>query len=415
MFVYCHTTKNIMKKQMSNFIKDILPTYLLYVVLIANFALYLHIRILNYGDTKYVLRSKIFETVIIVAFTFLLIWAAEVLFCESFVNTECLTVCSAILSGTVMLDMVNGECIVGFLTGNRLSWEVMMLFVFPVFLAQLVKISKEDDSTVNKGMGAALVFLWTCILFSISKDLPIAYLVSVVVTNSILVNIVIQHFNNKKTNVKRSLRWGIVYTAFCIGYLFSQKEPYETVRRFLYDQPGWAEYKNSVHLLFQNAKFFGKAFREEIPEGITTLLNSSNPVHTIISNYGFIALILYIFTLTYLVLFFAKVLKNMNTDSSMYYIYVYAFINLVTRVIFGILHSFGGYIQIDLPFVGMIGRKIDWICIAILLVAFDTYQEQMGKKTLFSRIENKILNMLVEHLELEQENLAEEKDEIYNE
>ena len=294
--------------------------------------------------------------------------------------------------------MANSEWISSFFACNRLAWE-LMIFTFPILLSQVINACKENDE--NKILGAGLIFLCTSILFITTKQLPIAYLISSMLTNSILVNMAIWRYsnNNSKWN-KCTISWGIGYVFLCIAYLLANKEANENIMTYLYGASGWDAYREKVALLFQTVKLFGRAFPEDVPEVISELLfNSVNPVHTIIFNYGLGALALYIIVLACMLVLLGGILKYLNANGALYYVYVLAYVNILVRVMFGILYSCGvSPFQIELPCMGNIGAKIDWACIGILLLAFAKYKEQIGKETLFSKVENKILNIMVKHL-----------------
>lgn len=400
-----------MKYKMIDSMKPTIYTCFLFAALIANFFLYLYIHFLNFGETKYALRIKFVDTIIILVASCLVMWLAEVLLCEFYVNIKYLIAYSVVISGIVILDMANSECISGFFASNRLTWE-LMIFIFPILLSQVINAYKENDE--NKILGAGLIFLWTSILSITTKQLPIAYLINLMLTNSILVIVAIWRYNNNnsKLNIKYSIGCVIAHVFLCIACLLANKEANENIMTYLYGTSGWEEYREKVVLLFQNVKLFGRAFPKDVPEVINELLfNSVNPVHTIILNYGLGAFALYIIVwVCMLVLLGGIILKYLNANGALYYVYVLAYVNILVRVMFGILYSCGvSPFQIELPCMGNIGSKIDWACIGTLLLAFSKYKEQIGNETLFSKVENRILNIMVKHLA--EESIEEQEED----
>lgn len=286
------------------------------------------------------------------------------------------------------------------LSEHPMFWELLLVFgMAPVmsylyaYLNRYKKIEVEEVTFVTVSL-----MLINVIQEVLTKDLPLVYLIYMYLVNCVMLAAFL--FNvcpraGKKGN--RFVIW-LLYVAWCCVDIACKYDYVDGILGFLYNESGWYSYKKEVTFLFANVKKIGPAFEGIASIGESLLRGNLDPVHTLAYYYGLVPLFLYLLALLIVFAFitwmFVKSRKNINH----HFLCVVAYVNLASRIILGLLLSFGVLsIRMGLPFRNI----LDWVSVGVLLAAHDTYSED-GKRGFFrSVLYGWFVNVLIKFLFIE--------------
>lgn len=259
-----------------------------------------------------------------------------------------------IILGICLWDSVNGSCIQSMLEKNKWLVDSFAVVFFPTMIVQGLKILKKEFSVENNLLIALVILCWGIIGFVMIYELPIDYVIYLVLLNMVVVTAAIVGFNYKKIQNKNKVAVIAIYAMILFGLILLGYNK-EIVPDFMSDN-----FRDSIWNPIYSCTYYGGV-------GLTT---------------GY--LIVLLSTMVILSFFMGGKLYRQDLKPH-FLIYLASYMNLLFKSIFGVLYSFGlQCYEISPPFIGEDLDRIivDVGCVGILLVSH--FENNYIRKTLWN-------------------------------
>lgn len=400
---------NLLRKMKAN-----PPILLFYLCMVLCWSAMVVAEVLNHGKRaeSFVIKLIIF-VVVMVAVRFLTAYVMSLGEWEIEHGVEFLMLI-LVIAGIVLADYATGKGIPYFFELNRNVWELVVVFsTIPIvsylysYLNRYRKIGLEEAAFVTVPLMVINV-----IQVVLTMELPLVYLIYMHMVDCVMLAAFLFRVCPRVAKKGNRLVVWLMYVAWCCVHVACKYDYSVGIMNFFYDGHGWYAYKENVFRLFANAKKFGPAFEGISSIGVSLLRKNANPVHTLTYYYGLVPMALYLLALLVVFVFITWLFVKSRKNTHYHFLCVVAYVNLASRIILGLLFSFGVFsIQMGLPFRNI----LDWVSVGMLLVAYDTWSE--GKKRGFFRtvIHSWYMEYLLELIfEEDVEDDEEEYDEEYD-
>ena len=375
-----------------------------------NFLLYLVIRDLNYGDSI----PEIFLTrglPILAAGLLLPVLVRFIYYLleDSVPDIKALMMWVLLLVAVVILDQKYWDVIPDIFSENRNRWELHALGVTGFYVGEIVRTLDKEFTTENNLLSCLCIMVWTIVGGIFTSNLPMSYAVSMAVTNSVIVAAAFFVVSPERKRYGNRLVYALLYAGINVVHVLMNSDAIEWFVEFLYDASGWRSVQNNIFLLFEKAKMIGPAY-----EGITRvskelLADDGNSILSIAYYFGLGPMTVYLFLLVVLLVIFAVAVYKSREEKSFFILTVSAYTNLVVRLVFGMLYSFGiSPLHILPPFTGENGYFSDMCCAFVLLFAYYRWMKKAGY-TGGIAIKDSVVNLLIKLFTLDDD--EEWKDE----